>query len=96
MPEVRTRMGAEGPVAGLGLAQMGAPTNRGADYTRAFHAMFPSLAKESGVTLMPFLLDGVAGRQQLNQGDGVHPNNEGERIVTENVWKTLGPLLTAQ
>ena len=52
--------------------------------------------KEHSVTLMPFLLEGVAGSQQLNQGDGVHPNNAGERIVTENVWKTLRPLLKAR
>ena len=81
------------PDARVVLAQMEAPTNLGAEYTRAFHAMFPSLAKEYGVTLMPFLLDGVAGRAQFNQGDGVHPNLEGERKVTDNVWKTLRPLL---
>jgi len=75
------------------LAQMEAPTNLGPDYTRAFHAMFPALAKEYGVTLMPFLLNGVAGEVKLNQGDGVHPNDDGERIVADNVWKTLGPLL---
>jgi acyl-CoA thioesterase-1 len=91
--QVLTRIRAERPEAQVVLVQMEAPTNLGADYTRAFHAMFPALAKEHGVTLMPFLLDGVAGRPQFNQGDGVHPNNVGERMVTANVWKTLGPLL---
>lgn len=94
--QVLTRIRTERPEATIVLAQMEAPTNLGADYTRAFHAMFQQLAKEYGVTLMPFLLDGVAGRQQLNQGDGMHPNNAGERIVTENVWKTIGPLLKAR
>ena len=43
---------------------------------------------------MPFLLEGVAGESRLNQGDGMHPNNAGERIVTNNVWRALQPLLT--
>jgi acyl-CoA thioesterase-1 len=72
---------------------MEAPSNLGADYTRAFHAMFPALAASHGVTLMPFLLDGVAARPALNQGDGIHPNYAGERIVTANVWRTVGPIL---
>ena len=92
--QILTRIAKERPEARVVLAQMEAPTNLGAEYTRAFHAMFPALAKEHGVPLMPFLLEGVAGQAALNQGDGVHPNNEGERLVTENVWRTLGPLLT--
>ena len=91
--EILQRIRQARPDARVVLAQMEAPTNMGAEYTRAFHAMFPALAKEYGVTLMPFLLDGVAGRPQFNQGDGVHPNLDGERRVTENVWKTLRPLL---
>jgi len=91
--QILTRIKKERPDAQVVLAQMEAPTNLGPEYTRAFHAMFPALAKEYGVTLMPFLLAGVAGEVKLNQGDGVHPNDAGERIVTENVWKTLGPLL---
>ena len=50
-------------------------------------------AKEKGVTLLPFLLNGVAGNRELNQGDGMHPNNKGERIVAENVWRGLKPIL---
>ena len=55
--------------------------------------MFPALAREHDATLLPFLLEGVAGRAELNQADGVHPNYDGERIVTENVWRGLEPLL---
>lgn len=91
--QVLTRIRTERPEARVVLVQMEAPTNLGAEYTRAFHAVFPALAREHRVTLMPFLLDGVAGRAALNQGDGIHPNLVGERIVTENVWRTLGPLL---
>ena len=83
----------ERPTRALLLVQMEAPPNLGQDYTRAFHAMFPALAAEHGVTLMPFLLEGVAGRTKLNQGDGVHPNDAGERIVTDNVWRALQPVL---
>jgi acyl-CoA thioesterase-1 len=91
--QILTRIAKERPEALVILAQMEAPTNLGAEYTRAFHAMFPALAKEHGVMLMPFLLDGVAGRATLNQGDGMHPNLAGEKMVTENVWRTLGPVL---
>jgi acyl-CoA thioesterase-1 len=91
--QILTRIKKEHPDAKVVLAQMEAPPNLGPQYTRAFHAMFPALAKAYGATLMPFLLEGVAGQVKLNQGDGVHPNDAGERIVAENVWRTLGPLL---
>ena len=93
--QILARIRKERPEARVVLAQMEAPTNLGAEYTRAFHAMFPALAAEHGVLLMPFLLDGVAGRAAMNQGDGVHPNDAGEKVVTENVWKTIAPLLGA-
>ena len=91
--QVLDRIQRDRPDATLVLAQMEAPTNLGREYTAAFHAMFPSLAREKGATLLPFLLDGVAGRPALNQADGVHPNDEGERIVTRNVWRALEPVL---
>ncbi len=58
--------------------------------------MFPELAREHGATLLPFLLEGVAGNARLNQNDGIHPNDAGERIVADNVWRTLQPLLRRQ
>ena len=91
--QILTRVKKERPEARVVLVQMEAPTNLGKDYTVAFHAMFPALAKEHGVVLMPFLLDGVAGVASLNQGDGIHPNYVGERKVTETVWRALRPLL---
>jgi acyl-CoA thioesterase-1 len=72
---------------------MEAPPNLGTSYTQRFRAVFPDVAAETGAVLLPFLLDGVAGRRELNQGDGIHPNMRGERIVAENVWKGLRPLL---
>jgi acyl-CoA thioesterase I len=79
------------PSALVYLAQMEAPPNLGPEYTARFHAMFPEIAREEGATLMPFLLDGVAGIATLNQGDGIHPNDEGEHIVADNVFRALLP-----
>ena len=81
------------PSAQIILAQMEAPPNLGTPYTRGFREVFPALARKNSVALMPFLLDGVAGVRHLNQGDGIHPNEEGARIVAQNVWKALKPLL---
>lgn len=91
--QVLDRIRRERPEATVALVQMEAPTNLGARYTGAFHAMFPALAREKGVVLLPFLLEGVAGDPRLNQADGIHPNDAGERIVTENVWRGLGKVL---
>lgn len=81
------------PNARVFLVQMEAPPNLGNAYTAAFHGMYGDLAREKGVTLIPFLLQGVAGNPALNQGDGVHPNAKGERIVAETVWTALEPAL---
>ena len=91
--QILDRIRHDRPSARVVLVQMEAPTNLGARYTTAFRAMFPALAREHGATLLPFLLDGVVGRPQLNQPDGIHPNYAGERIVTENVWRGLEPVL---
>lgn len=81
------------PAARLVLVQMEAPPNLGANYTSRFRAMFPAVATRFGATLVPFLLEGVAGHVELNQGDGIHPNPEGSRRVAETVWRALEPVL---
>ncbi len=81
------------PEATIVLAQMESPPNLGERYTTAFRAMFPAVASEEGVVLLPFLLDGVAGVPELNQGDGIHPNEEGARRVAENVFTSLRSVL---
>jgi acyl-CoA thioesterase-1 len=81
------------PPARIVLVQMEALPNMGKSYTQKFRDAFPALAKSNNVVLLPFLLDGVAGRSELNQPDGVHPNYEGEQIVARNIWKGLKPLL---
>jgi acyl-CoA thioesterase-1 len=84
------------PEARIVLVQMEALPNLGQRYTRAFHATFPLLARENHLVLLPFLLDSVAGHPSLNQSDGMHPNDAGEKIVAENVWKGLKPVLESE
>lgn len=94
LQQIITRIRRAQPWATIALVQMEALPNMGQDYTERFHAAFPDLARRNpGVVLLPFLLNGVAGERDLNQGDGIHPNEQGERIVAENVWKALKPLL---
>jgi acyl-CoA thioesterase I len=71
------------------------PPNYGIDYTNGFEAIYPALAKQYRLTLIPFFLDGVAGSASLNQADGIHPTSEGYRIIAEKVMDTLKPLLKA-
>lgn len=75
------------------LAGMEAPTNSGEQYRKAVHDAFPTLAREHQVSLIPFFLAGVAGIDSLNQRDGIHPNEDGTKIVVETVFKSLKPLL---
>ena len=51
------------------------------------------VAEEHGATFIPFLLEGVAGVERLNQGDGIHPTAEGQRLMADIVWRTLEPVL---
>ena len=75
------------------LAGMRVPPNYGEAYGREFAAAFPAVARKTGVPLMPFLLDGVAGDARLNQPDGIHPTAKGQAIIAERVWPYLKPLL---
>ncbi|MGE0821697.1 MAG: arylesterase [Candidatus Binatia bacterium] len=77
------------------LAGMQLPANLGRDYTSRFRTLFPELAKENRAALIPFLLEGVGGIRSLNLPDGIHPNVAGHRIVAENVWRVLKPVLQA-
>ncbi len=74
------------------LAGMDAPPNYGRDYIVSFHAVYPALAAKYHVAIVPFLLQGVAGHENLNQRDGIHPTAAGARIVADTVWAVLGPI----
>jgi len=82
------REGTRAVLAGIQL-----PENYGPEYRTAFAGIFPRLAKDYQVPLLPFLLEGVAMNPKLNQPDGIHPTAEGDRIVAEHVWVVLGPVL---
>ena len=75
------------------LVGMRVPPNYGDEYGRAFSAVFPDVARVTGVPLAPFLLDGVAGEPRLNQPDGIHPTAEGQRLIADRLWPYLKPLL---
>lgn len=81
------------PEATIILTGMQIPPNMGTEYTQAFRRIYPSLAAENDVVLLPFLLEGVGGEPELNQPDGIHPNQEGMERVAENVWGVLRSLL---
>lgn len=72
------------------LAGMRIPPNYGPAYAGGFAEIY--VAPAQGGVLIPFLLEGVAGHASLNQPDGIHPNEQGQRRVLENVWTTLAPL----
>lgn len=78
------------------LCGMLAPPSAGADYQREFQLAFPDLASEYKVEFLPFLLQNVAMNKDLNQADGIHPNAEGAKIMTENVYAALKPMLAKQ
>jgi acyl-CoA thioesterase-1 len=75
------------------LCGMLAPPTMGAQYQRDFSTAFPDLASEHHVAYLPFLLDDIALNKELNQQDGIHPNADGEKIMTDNIYKALKPLL---
>lgn len=77
----------------LVLAGMTLPPNFGDDFVARFEAVYPEVAKATGATLIPFLLENVGGVRALNQADGIHPTAAGQRIVAENVWRVVRPLL---
>ncbi len=76
------------------IAGMQMPQNMGEEYTAEFREVFRRVAKEKRTELIPFLLEGVGGKADLNLPDRIHPNQQGHKIIAETVWKTLQPILT--
>ena len=88
------------PAAPLVLAGLEFPFDLGplgghrlAHYATEFKTLFRTLADKNSLPFIPFLLQGVLGHRELNLADGVHPNAAGQKILAENVWQVLGPLL---
>ena len=93
LQDIIDKVKAKYPGAKLVFAGMEIPPNMGQAYTTEFRNIYTELATKNSMTLIPFLLEGVGGEPGLNQPDGIHPNEEGSKIVTENVWKVLQKLL---
>jgi acyl-CoA thioesterase-1 len=87
----RTR--ARYPEADILLAGMQMPPNLGQTYTARFREIYPELARELDLHLVPFLLENVGGVSRLNQSDGIHPTPAGHRLVAATVWRHLEPIL---
>jgi acyl-CoA thioesterase I len=75
------------------LAGMEAPPNFGQEYATAFRQAFRDVALKERVLFVPFLLNNVAGRAELNQADGIHPNQQGAQVIADTLWTVLQPLL---
>ena len=81
------------PSVKIVIAGMMLPPNYGEAYAREFKEIFPRIAKKNGATLIPFLLEGVAGNPLLNFPDRLHPNRAGQKVIADTVWKYLEPVL---
>lgn len=75
------------------LTGMKAPRNLGPEYVAAFDAIYPELAKQHGVALYPFFLEGVAANLKLNQADGIHPNEAGTKVIVKGMLPYVEKLL---
>ena len=93
LQDIIDKVKAKNPQTKLLFAGMQIPPNMGQEYAGEFRNMFGDLATKNSMALIPFLLEGVGGESALNQADGIHPNEEGSKIVSENVWKELQKLL---
>jgi acyl-CoA thioesterase-1 len=82
------------PAVQIIVAGMQMPQNMGEEYTREYREVFPAMAKEKQAKLIPFLLEGVGGKAELNLPDRIHPNPEGHKIIAATVWAVLEPLLS--
>lgn len=81
------------PAVKIVLAGMLVPPNMGKDYSDKFKTIYPALAKKNQAVLIPFLLEGVAGIEKLNQADGIHPTAEGHKLVAKHIGKYILPLV---
>jgi acyl-CoA thioesterase-1 len=87
---------AQYPDVKIVVAGMQMPANMGPEYTKRYREVFADVAKKNNAMLIPFLLEGVGARADLNQADRIHPNPGGHKIVAENVWKVIRPVLAEE
>ncbi|RKZ92524.1 MAG: arylesterase [Gammaproteobacteria bacterium] len=75
------------------LMEIKIPPNYGKKYTRAFNRIYHKLAEQYDMVLLPFMLDEIAVKPELMQADGLHPNEQAQTIISENLWEMLEPVL---
>lgn len=93
LKQIVDRVRARHPRARIVVAGMQMPAAMGEEFSLRYRNVFPTVAKNANATLLPFLLEGIAGKPDLNQPDGIHPTAAGHRLLAENVWKVIRPLL---
>lgn len=93
LQSIINKVKAKYPNAKLVLTGMQIPPSMGAKYAADFKSIFPALADKNNMVLVPFLLNKVGGVAKLNQADGIHPTEEGAKIVADNVWTVLKNVL---
>jgi acyl-CoA thioesterase-1 len=92
LQQIIDKVKARNPNVRVVIAGMQLPNYATDDYVSAFGKLFGDLAAKNGATLVPYLLEGVAGDPSLNLADGIHPNAAGQKILAENVWRVLEPI----
>lgn len=85
---------AKNPEMKIIIAGMQVPPNLGVDYTREFQDLYPSLAEENNLPLIPMILDEVGGYDEYMQPDQIHPNAKGHEIVAQTIWEMLYPIIS--
>ena len=93
LQEMIDKVWEKNPDTKIVITGMQIPPNMGKAYTTEFKDIWPELAKNNDISLVPFLLENVGGIAELNQSDGIHPTAKGHKILTENVWVVLKDLL---
>jgi acyl-CoA thioesterase I len=93
LQQIIDRAKAKNPEMEIIIAGMQVPPNLGTDYTKKFQELYPELAEENNIPLIPLILDEVGGRDEFMQPDQIHPNAEGHKVVAETIWEILYPIL---
>ncbi|EKP15271.1 MULTISPECIES: arylesterase [Leptospira] len=93
LKEIIIRVKKKNPKVKILLVGMKTFPNLGKEYRKKFEAVFPKIAKEENLPLVPFFLSGVAGVKKLNQKDGIHPTAEGHRILAKNLFPFIQKIL---
>ncbi len=96
LKEIVVRVRKKNPKVKILLVGMKTFPNLGKEYRKKFEAVFPKIAKEERIPLVPFFLDGVAGIKKLNQKDGIHPTAEGHRILAKNLFPFVQKILNKE